>query len=48
MWINLLFSILIGEQMNDPEFRTKQEMGKKKRYDSEELQDAAQDRCEDA
>jgi len=26
--------------MNDPEFRTKQEMGKKKRYDSEELQDA--------
>jgi hypothetical protein len=26
--------------MNNPEFRTKQEMGKKKRYDGEELQDA--------
>jgi hypothetical protein len=26
--------------MNDPEFCTKQEMGKKKRYDGEELQDA--------
>jgi hypothetical protein len=26
--------------MNDPEFHTKQEMGKKKRYDGEELQDA--------